>query len=265
MKKLDSEQRARRQPGCYSLIYSLDQNKFDIPSYFRDYHQSFMNSLVKQYNIDEAILDYNLYRFSECFQMFANDFIRRHRYPPDYFTLDNKQKQYAFEFYLQIDGIYICKTAIDYCLFFFFACLIVVDLFFMKTCSFRQAQRRSLNEGLFCIDEPRAQYSFSSCDNCSLCIPGYHLNCREELGPMIRFGPAHGFTFCHGYRTLLNCPANCQTRSLIYVMICPCRKFEYIGETNQRLSDRLRRKFIVVTLSIYQFHRLSHCRSSTTS
>ncbi len=106
--KLDSEQRARRQPGVYPLIYSIDRTKlFDIPSYFRNYYQSFMNSLIFQFNVDEAILDYNLYRFTECFQMFANDFIRRHRYSPEQFVLSDKQKQYAFEFYLQIDGMFL--------------------------------------------------------------------------------------------------------------------------------------------------------------
>ena len=72
--KLDSEQRARRQSGVYPLMYSVDRNdsNFDIPSYFRHFYQSFMNSLVCQFNVDEAILDYNLYRFSECFQLLAN-------------------------------------------------------------------------------------------------------------------------------------------------------------------------------------------------
>lgn len=105
--KLDSKQRARRQSGFYPLIYSIDKNKFHIPSYFRDYYQSFMNSLIQQYNIDEAILDYNLYRFSKCFQIVVNDYIRRHQYSPNDFLLNNKQKQYAFEFYLQIDGMHI--------------------------------------------------------------------------------------------------------------------------------------------------------------
>lgn len=66
-----------------------------------------MNSLTEQFRIDESIIDYNLYRFSECFQLFAKDLIRQHNQPTDFFKLDNHQKQYAFEFYLQIDGIVI--------------------------------------------------------------------------------------------------------------------------------------------------------------
>ena len=65
-----------------------------------------MNTLVCQFNVDEAILDYNLYRFSEIFQAFADDFVRRHKYPVEKFVLSNKQKQYALEFYLQIDGLF---------------------------------------------------------------------------------------------------------------------------------------------------------------
>lgn len=127
----------------------------------------------------------------------------------------------------------------------------------MKTCSFRQAKRRSLNEGLFCVDEPYAQYSFLPCNKCSLCIPRYHLSCREKLGSMIRFNLIQPFTFSNGYKILLNCPVNCQTRNLIYVMICPCRKFEYIGETSQRLSDRLRCKFIVFLLLFLIFNNFN--------
>ena len=115
----------------------------------------------------------------------------------------------------------------------------------MKTCSFRQAKPRSLNEGLFCINDPNPQYGLSACNNCPLCVPRYNLTCREELGAMIRFGSKHGFTFRNGYETILNCPADCQTRNLIYVMLCPCRRFEYTGETSQRLNDRLRCKFFV--------------------
>ncbi len=123
----------------------------------------------------------------------------------------------------------------------------------MKTCSFRQAIPRSLDEGLFCINEPDSQYGLSACNNCSLCVPRYNLNCREQLGPMIRFGHKHRFSFYNGYQTMLNCPAYCHTSNLIYVMVCPCRRFEYIGETSQRLNDRLRFQFFpfIVFIHIY--------------
>lgn len=256
VKKLDLTQRARRQTGVYPLVYSFDRNRLnDIPSYFRDYYQSFIDSLIKQYHVDESILDYNLYRFSQCFKIFADEFIRYHQYPSEKFLLDDKQKRYAFEFYLQIDGIE--NVLLKYSSFFFLFVSFLVDLFFMKTCSFRQAIPRSLNDGgLFCIQEPHSQYGFSPCDHCSLCGPRYNLSCREKLGPMIEFGITDAFVFNNGYKTLLNCPADCQTRNLIYVMTCPCGKFEYIGETSQRLNDRLRCKSFVMIffhLSIYVY------------
>lgn len=116
----------------------------------------------------------------------------------------------------------------------------LVDLFFMKTCSFRQAKPRSTHESLFCINEPQSQYCFTACNNCRLCCLRYNPSCRETSGPSIQFDCPNGFTFKNGYKTLLNCPANCNTNNIIYVLKCPCNQFEYIGETSQRLYDRLK-------------------------
>jgi len=103
--KLNQEQLARRQQGLYPLPYIINDKTFDIPSYFRTTYQSFITSLINQYNIDESIIDYNLNRCFECYRIFADDYIRRHKYPTQMFELDEKQKKYAFEFYLQIDGM----------------------------------------------------------------------------------------------------------------------------------------------------------------
>jgi hypothetical protein len=110
----------------------------------------------------------------------------------------------------------------------------------MKTCSFRSAKSRSADEGLFCIDEPDSRYGLLPCNNCSLCVPSPDLACRQ---PNVRSGPHQTFRFMNGYETILNCSANCQTRNIIYAMICPCNNAEYIGETGQRLTDRLWCKF----------------------
>jgi hypothetical protein len=129
----------------------------------------------------------------------------------------------------------------------------------MKTCSFRQAKPRSLDEGLFCINEPDSRYGLSQCNRCALCGPRYNLTWREELGPMIRFGPKQQFTFYNDYQTMLNCPADCNTSNLIYVMVCPCRRFEYVGETSQRLNDRLRCKwcsFLLLFIYIYVLFKI---------
>jgi hypothetical protein len=189
--------------------------------------------LIYKYNVDESILDYNLRRFSECFRTFADDYIRRYKYNAEKFELNEKQKKYAFEFYTQIDGMYSCSNTDD----LIYSLNILAHLFFMKTCSFRNALPRSEDEGLFCIDEPDSRYGLSPCNNCSLCVPLSDVTRRQH--PTIRFGPSQKFRFVNGYQTILNCPANCQTRAIIYVMVCPCGEFEYIGETSQRLGDRL--------------------------
>lgn len=103
----------------------------------------------------------------------------------------------------------------------------------MKTCSYRSAKPRSDDEGLYCIDEPEARYGVLPCNACELCI----LSAQQQS--TIRFGPKQKFRFMNNYETILNCPADCQTENLIYVLTCPCNKAEYIGETSKRLGDRL--------------------------
>ena len=52
--------------------------------------------------------------------------------------------------------------------------IILVDIFYMKTCSFRGAEPRSVIEGLFCgKDEPEARYTMIACGNlqCRCCHP----------------------------------------------------------------------------------------------
>ncbi len=138
----------------------------------------------------------------------------------------------------------------------------------MKTCSFRHAIQRSIDEGLFCINEPDKRYSLSPCNNCPLCVPPYDLARRQRTEPPIRFGPNQTFQFCNGYQTILNCPADCQTRNIIYVMTCPCGKFEYIGETSQRLGDRLWCEFFLFFFFWFVFYFLNYhyppLRSSST-
>ena len=112
----------------------------------------------------------------------------------------------------------------------------------MKTCSFRGAKPRSVDEGLFCRDEPDVQYGLSPCDNCPLCVPPYPLY-RRENQPIIHFNQNQKYRFHNGYQAILNCPANCQTQNILYVMTCPCGDYEYIGESSQRLWDRLWCKF----------------------
>ncbi|CAF1164515.1 unnamed protein product [Adineta ricciae] len=231
--KLSEEQLACRTSGHYPLIYTLESSYFDIPSYFRNDYQEYISSLIYKYNIDEPILDYNLARFKQCYDTFIDDYCYHHSCSPEHFELNTKQKNYAVEFYLQMD----------------------VDLFFMKTCSYRSATVRSDHEGLYCMDEPEARYGLLPCNKCSLCRQSTCLTLVQSSSssssppppppppPLtttaVQFGPKQRYRFMNHYETILNCPATCQTRNIIYVLTCSCRTAEYIGETSQRLSDRL--------------------------
>lgn len=102
--KLSKEQLSHRQPDHYPMPYAVNKNTFDVPSYFVTHYQRFISTLVYQYNVDEAVLDYNLYRFMECYHLFIEDYSRLLRCSPDRFELDTSQLKYALEFYLQMDG-----------------------------------------------------------------------------------------------------------------------------------------------------------------
>ena len=116
----------------------------------------------------------------------------------------------------------------------------------MKTCSFRNAKPRSSDEGLFCHEEPDARYALLPCNNCPLCMPPYDVARRQQ--PAVRFGPSQRHRFVNGYQTILNCPADCHTRNIVYVMTCPCGEYEYISETSQRIGDRLKCKLKLESL-----------------
>lgn len=114
-----------------------------------------------------------------------------------------------------------------------------LHLFYMKTCSFRFARPRTLQEGLFCVREPEARYDLSACGNCALCCPKYSLKYRPKPF-IVDFSPGHRHRFVHGYEAILNASASCHTRNIIYVLTCPCGQVDYVGATAQSLHDRLK-------------------------
>lgn len=117
------------------------------------------------------------------------------------------------------------------------------NLFFMKTCSYRAAQPvADMPKSIFVnYLEPKAQYAIMPCQevSCCLCHPSYKLIYRQQNQLVLSFGPNQEHSFINGYRSILNCPATCTTRNIIYVLTCPCKKFDYIGETSISLADRL--------------------------
>ncbi len=124
----------------------------------------------------------------------------------------------ALEFFLQID----------------------IHLFYMKTCSYRQAIRVPNENSLFCMSEPQIRYGMTRCNRttCCLCYPCYKLTDRPDQ-PIIQFGPNQQHQFINKYRSILNCPATCHTQNIIYVLTCPCHQVDYIGETSLSLASRL--------------------------
>ena len=89
--------------------------------------------------------------------------------------------------------------------------MLSVDLFYMKTCSFRGAQPLSTTQGLFCgNEEPQARYSMVPCgsSDCLCCHPINHINGNPPL-PIIDINSSSKHQFVNGYTTYLNCPAVC--------------------------------------------------------
>ncbi|CAF5188020.1 unnamed protein product, partial [Rotaria magnacalcarata] len=120
-------------------------------------------------------------------------------------TLNSKQMSLILEFFLQID----------------------VDVFYMKTCRFRDAEPCPSIQGLFCNDEsPKARYRMVPCGttNCPCCSS-------------IENSSSHRFV--NGYTTYLNCPASCTTSNIIFVMTCPCGQYKFIDSTSGSLTDAL--------------------------
>ena len=81
-------------------------------------------------------------------------------------------------------------------------------MFYMKTCPFRYARPRTVQEGLFCLQEPEARYELAACGNCGLCYPLYDMTYRTKKN-IVEFSQGHKHTFVNGYETILNGSAVC--------------------------------------------------------
>ena len=75
----------------------------------------------------------------------------------------------ALEFYLQIDGKKNGTFFVKYMTFEFQ--IFLVDLFYMKTCSFRGARPNLTHQkGLFCLSEPEIRYGMIQCQQKDLFV-----------------------------------------------------------------------------------------------
>ncbi|CAF1520413.1 unnamed protein product [Rotaria magnacalcarata] len=183
-------------------------------------HQRMLFYLSRLWNVNEEILEFNFTRLKTFIDRLAIDRMQRFSTSWHKEYLHEDEDTIALEFYLQID----------------------IDLFYMKTCSYGGAQSAiDVPKSLFCIHEPQAQYDIKPCQqlSCCLCHPSYRLTTYRSNQPIIQFGPYQQHLFVNGYRSILNCPATCTTKNIIYVLTCPCNQIDYIGETSVSLASRL--------------------------
>ncbi|CAF3153835.1 unnamed protein product [Rotaria socialis] len=179
-------------------------------------HERRLFFLSRLWNISVEILEFNFTRLKTFANRLAID--RMQRFSTSWYQeyLHDDEYSIALEFYLQIDK----------------------DLFYMKTCSYRGAQsiHDNLHKSIFCSNEPQARYGIIPCHqrSCYLCYPSYRTH-----QPIVPFEIHQQHIFINGYRSILNCPATCTTKNIIYVLTCPCNKVDYIGETSLSLADRL--------------------------
>ena len=96
-------------------------------------------------------------------------------------------------------------------IYFKFNLYVFVDeLFFMKTCSLRDAQPSLYKHyGIFSLDPPEAHYGMTPCENiaCRFCFPIKDvLACGRQNQPVVQFSTAQKHRFVNGYEVILNCP-----------------------------------------------------------
>lgn len=182
-------------------------------------YQSFVK-LSEHWHVPVTILvcNYEL-MIASMFHLSLDDFVKR--VPSLELTID--EWKWALEFYLQMD----------------------IDCFFLKTCSFRKSAPRSIdyishvvNEGLFCIESPEANYSVKPCNRqqCFICQRS-NGQLSNQLTDLFSNNQIH--TFINQYRVLLNCNVDCSSVNIIYTLRCPCQQYEYIGRSKGVFSERL--------------------------
>ena len=117
-------------------------------------------------------------------------------------------------------------------------------------------------EGLFSVALPEARFAIRPCNSryCHCCHPPCQrrYTTDEPERQVVPFSIPHVHHFVNGYEAILNCPAvrsiilftstdllashilqSCETTDCIYVLTCPCGKFDYIGQTVSSFATAL--------------------------
>ena len=156
-------------------------------------------ALATKLHVHQSIVTYNAHRFRAQFFSVMDLRAWFRRRVVDEPQIISPQVAIILEFYLNMDGRRISLSLALY------LSLSSVDVFYMKTCSFRGAQPHGPNQGLFCeTDEPIARYGFLACQrsSCACCHPTH-----VEPWPVVTFSAQSKHCFVNGYTTYLNCPA----------------------------------------------------------
>ena len=167
-----------------------------------------------------------------------------HLRPCEIQPIDEKEYPRALESYLQFDSMY--TNSFDSIISMVSSILIfLVNMFYMKTSSFRYARPRTLNEGLFSIQEPEARYELAACGNCGLCYPKYDRMYRSRKS-IVEFSQAHRHIFINGYQSILDCSAVSST-NLFCLSLLPYGKYS--------TRDLCRSSFVsFVVMSYTKYH-----------
>ncbi|CAF1431374.1 unnamed protein product [Adineta steineri] len=226
-RNLTNEQRRRRNHYTFHQPFTVtDQSvHISVRPFFMNVYDKLYGDLTKRFQIDNAILDYNYERLRTCMNIMTQERIQYGLLPMHTIGMDELrivEHALAMEFYLQIDD----------------------ELFFMKTCSFRNAKPSLYNHhGIFCIDEPKALYGLEPCEQvtCRFCFPIQDVLIRgRQNQPVVQFSSAQKHRFVNGYEAILNCPVTCTTKNVLYALTCPCGQFDYSGYTSLTLNEQLK-------------------------
>ncbi|CAF4005174.1 unnamed protein product [Rotaria sordida] len=118
----------RRCANTFKPAFNIINYDSTIPSFLREKYHIFFGDLLKRLKVDMTILDYNYTRLNKHLRMLVYEQIRvLHLRLHQIQRIDEKEYPLGLKFFLQFD----------------------VNMFNMKTCSFRYTRPRTLNEGLF--------------------------------------------------------------------------------------------------------------------
>ncbi|CAF1196813.1 unnamed protein product [Rotaria magnacalcarata] len=232
MDQLSPEELARRETGKCKCSFIITDPDPPTTSYMVQHYHTMFGSVLPRFKIDLAILDHNYARldnFLNLFRTARRRLINAKEYAQDLLQLEVNEKPQLLEFYLQMD----------------------VDLFYMKTCSFRDAQPRSSTEGIFCSTIPECRYTMTACGNCKLCSTSIDIPYRQQVPVLFNRYERHRFV--NGYESILNCPVTCSTKNFIYVLTCVCGQCDYLSETKFTFDVRYHGHCIIGSNIIRKF------------